>query len=573
MPAADRRRPRADRGRRRLDGRDAGAAGRASATRVCVVLRNDEQAGLAASLNRGLDEASGRYVARLDDDDVRCPERLERQLARMESDAGARGRRSRRHRCSMRRAGPGTHVHPGGATRLRWHALFSSPFFHPTVLVDREHARPARASIRPVVSRERGLRPVDAAASSSRTARTCAEPLVQKRVHPGQASLRRGDVQESFQRADRAARDRASLRPSSGRRAGRARVGPRQRPEIAATRQTLISQCWAAFEGRYGVDAEVRGSPRECSAAGATAGRSSSERSVRAARRCVGETAPADTPARSIGASWLAALDGRLLPARHGRLSGADAVPLAALRPRRRSARSRSHRDLCGARPSRTEPGRSSPSTGRCSCAGVAVPGVARLLRHDYPVTPGIGRALREAQPDVVVVSGWSTFAVAGGDRVVRAHGVPYVLLVESHDLGPRAGWRRAVKGAVVPRIVRKAANVLVVGTAARESVVARGAAARSACAIFANTSTSTRWGERARRAAAATRRAEGGCRLRPRRRRRSLRCAARSGERARHARPRSGGDRRPAASPRRRRQRPRLGAADGARARAWASR
>ena len=33
-------------------------------------------------------------------------------------------------------------------------------------------------------------------------------------------------------------------------------------------------------------------------------------------------------------------------------------------------------------------------------------------------------------------------------------------MLVESHDLGPRAGWRRAVKGTVVPRIVRGAAGV-----------------------------------------------------------------------------------------------------------------
>src|SRR5437667_451559 len=35
-----------------------------------VVLTNDEQAGLASSLNRGLAQAGGRYVARLDADDV-----------------------------------------------------------------------------------------------------------------------------------------------------------------------------------------------------------------------------------------------------------------------------------------------------------------------------------------------------------------------------------------------------------------------------------------------------------------------------------------------------------------------
>ena len=45
------------------------------------------------------------------------------------------------------------------------------------------------------------------------------------------------------------------------------------------------------------------------------------------------------------------------------------------------------------------------------SFAALALPGLGRVLRHDYPVTPGIVRALRESRPDVVVVSGWSTFA------------------------------------------------------------------------------------------------------------------------------------------------------------------
>ncbi|MEP7225551.1 MAG: glycosyltransferase family 2 protein, partial [Actinomycetota bacterium] len=49
------------------------------------VLRNEGRLGLAVSLNRGLDEARGRYVARLDADDIAFPRRLERQLQRMVS--------------------------------------------------------------------------------------------------------------------------------------------------------------------------------------------------------------------------------------------------------------------------------------------------------------------------------------------------------------------------------------------------------------------------------------------------------------------------------------------------------
>ena len=131
--------------------------------------------------------------------------------------------------------------------------------------------------------------------------------------------------------------------------------------------------------------------------------------------------------------------------------------------------------------------------------SGPRIPVVAALLRHDYPVTPGIFRALRAARPDVVVASGWSTFASQAAIAWCRGRRIPYVLLVESHDLGPRAGWRRAVKGAVVPRIVGPAAGVLVVGSAARDSVLARGASP-GRVRVFANTIDVTRWIERADR-------------------------------------------------------------------------
>jgi glycosyltransferase involved in cell wall biosynthesis len=131
--------------------------------------------------------------------------------------------------------------------------------------------------------------------------------------------------------------------------------------------------------------------------------------------------------------------------------------------------------------------------------SGFRAPLLGRVLRHDYPVTPGIVRALHAARPEVVVVSGWSTFASQAAIAWSRARRVPYVLLVESHDLGPRASWRRKVKGAAVPRLVRGAASVLVVGTAARESVVARGASPQRV-RVFANTIDVERWLERAER-------------------------------------------------------------------------
>lgn len=118
---------------------------------------------------------------------------------------------------------------------------------------------------------------------------------------------------------------------------------------------------------------------------------------------------------------------------------------------------------------------------------GVRVPGLAGILRHDYPVTPGVWRELRRSQPDCVVVSGWSTFPAQAAVVWCRARRIPYVLVVESHDRDPRPGWRRVIKGAAVPRLVRGAAGVLVTGSLARESMLARGARPEDV-GVFANT-------------------------------------------------------------------------------------
>jgi glycosyltransferase involved in cell wall biosynthesis len=49
-----------------------------------VILNNPENLGLTKSLNIGLKQASGKYIARLDADDLSFPDRLEKQLSFME---------------------------------------------------------------------------------------------------------------------------------------------------------------------------------------------------------------------------------------------------------------------------------------------------------------------------------------------------------------------------------------------------------------------------------------------------------------------------------------------------------
>src|SRR5438094_37840 len=105
-----------------------------------------------------------------------------------------------------------THVLPDGPTPLRWHALFSSPFFHPTVLVDREllDAHGLRYDPAYLESEDYELWMRLLAFAEGGNLR---EPLVLKRVHAGQASLRRSDLQGSFQRRV-ALREIARLAPA-----------------------------------------------------------------------------------------------------------------------------------------------------------------------------------------------------------------------------------------------------------------------------------------------------------------------------------------------------------------------
>ena len=49
------------------------------------IIKHEQNKGLVAGLNEGLERAKGEYIARMDDDDVSYPKRLEKQLAYMEA--------------------------------------------------------------------------------------------------------------------------------------------------------------------------------------------------------------------------------------------------------------------------------------------------------------------------------------------------------------------------------------------------------------------------------------------------------------------------------------------------------
>jgi glycosyltransferase involved in cell wall biosynthesis len=106
-----------------------------------VHVQNRERLGLISSLNLGLGMAKGRYIARMDSDDVSLPDRLSRQVAYMDAHPkvgvlgtmvtyiDASGKRTYRPRYFWR---PET---------VAWDLLFNSPIPHPSALLRPETVR------------------------------------------------------------------------------------------------------------------------------------------------------------------------------------------------------------------------------------------------------------------------------------------------------------------------------------------------------------------------------------------------------------------------------------------------
>jgi glycosyltransferase involved in cell wall biosynthesis len=474
------------------------------------VLRNDERLGLAASLNRGLDEARGRYVARLDADDVALPRRLERQLAHIRSGRplGVVGT-AVLNLDEVDRPG-NLQVMPTGPEAVRWASLFSSPFFHPSVLVDRElldrHA--LRYDLEYLESEDYDLwtRLLGFAEGDN-----LPHPLLLYRVHAEQASRRRRGLQREFQQRI-ALREIAAvapeLDPARAELAWRVGAGEPVEGELAEAAAAFI-ELLRAFEARGAQPVARRRAARTLVRLAQTA-------RGRDRRRLLGLAARIDpgAPARAVArhtarrrATRAAQQTAEAWIERLGRPPGTP-IRVAAVFPEPTPYRAPlfdrvaalAEVDLTVIYAAETVAGRTwqvEPRHRAVFLRGLRVPGADRVLHHDYPLTPGIARALGEARPEVVVVSGWSTFTAQAAIAWCRARDVPYVLVVESHDEGPRPTWRRRIKGAVVPRVVGGASGALVTGTLARRSMVARGAPPERV-RVFANTIDVEEFGRRA---------------------------------------------------------------------------
>lgn len=97
-------------------------------------IRNEKQSGLAFSLNRGLDMASGSFIARMDADDISHPDRLQLQLAymaknRLDVCGGAISRIDANGNVFKKRV-----AYSGSDKQLKANTVLSPQFFHPAVV-------------------------------------------------------------------------------------------------------------------------------------------------------------------------------------------------------------------------------------------------------------------------------------------------------------------------------------------------------------------------------------------------------------------------------------------------------
>lgn len=101
-----------------------------------VLMRNDSNLGLIKSLNRGIDMAKGEYIVRMDHDDISSPQRLERQVAFMDShpDCGVCGSWIR----TFGAVRPRVVKYEADPDVIKAQLLFTNPLAHPTVILRRD---------------------------------------------------------------------------------------------------------------------------------------------------------------------------------------------------------------------------------------------------------------------------------------------------------------------------------------------------------------------------------------------------------------------------------------------------
>ena len=163
------------------------------------VLRNAANLGLTRSLNRGLDGAAGRFIARMDADDVAEPERLKRQIAYLQEnrDVGIVGT----SRTLIDEHGRFVAHAPAAESDadVRWKCLLGNPVAHPTVMLRKEvldaHGLRYDESFRTAQDYELWTRLLTVTRGAN-----LREPLLRYRMRDGMSRVHRSDQLQNHDR-------------------------------------------------------------------------------------------------------------------------------------------------------------------------------------------------------------------------------------------------------------------------------------------------------------------------------------------------------------------------------------
>ena len=102
-----------------------------------IIHRNPSNQGMSASLNTGLALARGKYIARMDADDISLPERFEKQVAFLETHPEIDIVGTPLEMVDERGKTIGRLSAPRENLAIHWTNIFSVAFWHPTILVRR----------------------------------------------------------------------------------------------------------------------------------------------------------------------------------------------------------------------------------------------------------------------------------------------------------------------------------------------------------------------------------------------------------------------------------------------------
>ena len=156
------------------------------------VERSRQNQGYAVYLNQGIEKARGRYIARMDADDICHPERLQKQFEFLESHP------------EVGICGTGYQVFgsveekefqkPLEDAEIRWRLMLDNPFQHPTVMIRRsvliEHALRYREDLMPTEDYDLWSRLLKVTKGAN-----LPEVLLKYRFHAGQESSARRERQ------------------------------------------------------------------------------------------------------------------------------------------------------------------------------------------------------------------------------------------------------------------------------------------------------------------------------------------------------------------------------------------